>query len=117
MHPHGNFRRSNRWALLCRLVACLSLVLIISDLAEGSCDPLPLGDSTVLFASAGGPGEHDPCADFCVPDCYCCASTSPALPAYSLPENAAFSRGPASGSYRVSAGVSPLPEHVPLPSR
>jgi hypothetical protein len=101
------------WQPVARIAAILLLGLLGMDLADAACDPLPLpqGDRA-HFAAA--PEPQDACADFCVPDCFCCSAGIPAVPGISLPGAWAASGEPAERLENLIAGVSPVVDHIPI---
>ena len=98
---------------LAGVAALLILAVIAVDLGDAGCDPIPvgLGDARV---EAAHDEPADDCADLCLPDCFCCATTVAAAgrtitlrpqPAPGVPQQ---------DSAPAAPGFSPLVEHVPL---
>jgi hypothetical protein len=98
-----------------RVAAILVLGLIVMDLGDAACDPVTIPDGPVLLSPL--PGGGDACADFCVPDCFCCSTTI--LVASSHPVGRAMQvTGQVLPTFDPpSAGFSPQVDHVPLESR
>src|SRR5207249_2519070 len=66
------------WKALIKSVAILVLALLALDLGDAWCDPLilPMAGPGIT-ASPAGPAEA--CAGICVPDCFCCSTSVPAV--------------------------------------
>jgi len=97
-----------------RGMVLLLLIIIGANAAGASCDCLALARSPAgLSQPADGTGAA--CGDGCLPDCFCCSATLPVLSAVFVPAPAPVFEGPALPVYDLSAGVSPIPEHVPIP--
>jgi hypothetical protein len=99
--------------MLARILALAVLATVVADLGKASCDPVPtLGDDPALFSPVPA-HDDDPCAGFCVPDCFCCSSLIVArelvLTAESGPSENTLPVPPDS----VSIGASPIPDHPP----
>jgi hypothetical protein len=105
-------RFSQRYSLA-QVAAFALLCLIALDLTHASCDPLllPLGGTLVSVPPAG---PSDACGDGCVPDCFCCSTTVAAAPVVSIqPFRLACDR-PAPPAGRPAAGISSVPDHIPI---
>jgi hypothetical protein len=101
------------WRLVSRIAAIFLLALISGDLADASCDPIRLPqDAPDHIASAQD--LPDPCADCCVPDCFCCATSLPAAESFTLPGAGAVFGRPMEPAETLIPGVSPLVDHIPL---
>jgi hypothetical protein len=101
-----------------KLVASLLAAAVCADVALGaSCDGIRLpGLASAATAIADdSPAPEDPCASFCVPDCYCCCRSEAPGAAVTLPVLAALAVTPFEGPARVAAVVLPVPEPPPLP--
>lgn len=105
--------RKNPWQIVARFAATFLLAVISTDLADAACDPIqiPQVDSG-QFAAA--PEAQDPCADFCVPDCFACSTSVAAAEHFSLPRAVIVSQGPAESVESVVPGVSPGVDHIPI---
>jgi hypothetical protein len=101
-----------------RSIALSLLAVIAADVVgDADCDPLRLdvGSVTLAVAPAGATSTADPCADFCVPDCFCCARSVGAATAAVPPVPALLSPlAPADAADRTQ-GVRPLLDHPPRP--
>lgn len=100
-----------------RVAVCLLLASIAADLlADTRCDRAPSRPSAAesLGPLQDRPGTGEPCADFCVPDCYCCSrivAAGPAVfPAAAIPLEAIGDPV----AERFPLGVRPVPYHPPL---
>jgi len=96
--------------------AAMLLALIVADLGDASCDPLPTAFATFAMTGVqeGGP---EACRDGCIPDCFCCSRPLLVARAFS-PENP----GPIAGRIfvhplRPPAEFSDVIDHVPLAFR
>lgn len=99
-----------------RLTRCVALVflgLITVDLADSWCDA-PRGVAVQQrIAPSTDAASFDPCANGCVPDCFCC-STAPEAWTYALSYQAETVRLATSVPPGVAVGVQSLPYHPPL---
>jgi len=96
------------------LAALLLLLTIAADLAADSrCHPISRVEAGTSV-SAAETSDEDPCADGCVPDCYCCSVLS-ATSIFRLPEadQPLVAVLAAVDSARVP-GVEPVPYRPPL---
>ena len=102
-----------RWRTAARTFALLVLALIAPDLCDTACDSLGLSqpDSTI---SAHDSKQSDPCVAFCVPDCFCCSTVTPAITVALAQAPALVSDAPALPVHLLVEGVSPVLDHVPL---
>ena len=112
-------RRTRRgYSMVLRAAACLLLAVIAADLAaDTTCDmPAPAAASSSATAlrgvALGGPNER--CADFCMPDCFCCSRSVAAGAAEFPPEPERLTPVPAPATGDLSEGVWTVPEPPPL---
>jgi hypothetical protein len=63
---------------LVRIVAVLILGLLVLDLGDAWCDPLIAPGAGPLISTTAT-SSTDPCSGTCVPDCFCCSSSVPAV--------------------------------------
>jgi hypothetical protein len=111
-------RARHGYGVVLRAVACLLLAIIVADLAaDTSCDmPAPATASSSATAlrgvALGGPNER--CADFCMPDCFCCSRSVAADTAVVPPEPQRLTPVPAPATGDLSEGVRAVPEPPPL---
>ena len=105
--------RIDRWRTAARTVALLVLALIVPDIWDAACDSLslPQPDPTI---SAHESRQSDPCVAFCVPDCFCCSTVTPAITVALVQEPAPVSDVPALPVHLLVEGVSPVLDHIPL---
>ena len=111
-------RRRERPASRLRVLAFLLLAVIASDvLVDGDCDPPPLhaGSASVALAPAVPGASGDPCAAFCVPDCFCCSRSVAAAPAVAPPAPVALAALTAPATDDWPEGVRALVDHPPRP--
>ena len=110
----GRARRGYCVAL--RAIACLLLAIIAADVGAGTvCDSLGFGPASA--ATVRGPdssGANEPCADVCVPDCFCCSRSLPAGPLVLPPEPQRFTSVDAPAAEDWPEGVRPVLDHPPL---
>ena len=112
----GRTRRGH--SVVLRAAACLLLAVIAADLAaDTACDmPAPPAASpsaaAVQGVAPGGPNER--CADFCMPDCFCCSRSVAAGPAVLPPEPQRLTPVDVSATDDRSAGFRPVIDHPPL---
>jgi len=98
--------------MLARILALAVLATVVADLGDASCDPLPTpGDDPALFSPV--PAHDDPCAGFCVPDCFCRASLLVAREQVLTAESGQSENTSPAPPDRVSIGASPIPDHPP----
>lgn len=111
-------RRTSFWVPTLRAAACLLLVAIAADLcADSRCDvPSSRLSAPTAVRDQGQPqGESDePCASFCVPDCFCCSISETAGPVLTLPPLTALAQAPSTDPASVPAVVRTVPEPPPL---
>jgi len=106
---------SNPRARWFRVLACLFVCAILADIAfDASCDAVSTYTVSGPGIAASGAGAQDPCANGCVPDCFCCSQSVTRGPAV-LPPDA----GPATLTVSLPpnpapAGIRPVPYHPPL---
>ena len=112
----GRTRRG--YSMVLRAAACLLLAVIAADVAaDTTCDmPAPAAASPSAAAlrgvAPGGPNER--CADFCIPDCFCCSRSVAAGAAVLPPEPQQLNPVPAPATDDLSEGVRAVPEPPPL---
>lgn len=99
-----------------RLAASLLLGMIVMDLPDAWCDPLPIQESR-MSASVPAPAGTDACGDVCVPDCFCCSASVPAVQPMRPPRPAVEAGERAALVASAASGFSPVPEHVPITGR
>lgn len=99
-----------------RLVASLLAAVVCADVAlDTACDPIALaGPPAAAAVSPDETGGADTCADFCVPDCFCCSRSEAAGPELFLPGLTALAEVPYPGLESVPAVVRPVPQPPPL---
>jgi len=108
----STFDARARWG---RVLACLFVCAIMADLAlDGSCDSVSISTGSSSILAPDGAGAPDPCANGCVPDCFCCSQSVTRGRAV-LPPDA----GPATLTVSIPTnpaptGVRPVPYHPPL---
>ena len=111
-------RTRHGYGVVLRSVACLLLAVIAADVAaDTTCDmPAPAAASSSATAlrgvALGGPNER--CADFCMPDCFCCSRSVAAGAAEFPPEPQRLTPVPAPATGDLSEGVRAVPEPPPL---
>jgi len=96
-----------------RWVALLVLCILALDLTDAACDPLVLSFGTASL-SATQAGDGDPCAGTCVPDCFCCSSS---VPAVQLSLAFPWVPSPVTVTPDIpspSSGFPSFPDHVPI---
>jgi len=112
----GRLRTLARSARSLRAAAALLLlVAIAADLASDTrCHPGPRVEEAATVRASGAESGDDPCAEGCVPDCYCC-SVLTATSIFRVPE---ADRPLAALLVTVDSarapGVLPAPYHPPL---
>ncbi len=99
-----------------RAAACLLLVVIAADVvSDTTCDSTSLGSASATTLRGPTPrGANEPCADFCVPDCFCCSRSIAAGPAVLPPEPERLTLLAPPAAERWSEGVRPVVDHPPL---
>jgi hypothetical protein len=101
-----------------RGLACLLLAAICVDIVgDATCDaPPPVAPSaTVLADLERGPSRSpEPCAEVCVPDCFCCSRSVAADPAVVPPRPVGLTRLATPASEHGAAGWRPPVDHPPL---
>jgi hypothetical protein len=103
----------DRWRTVARAVVLVVLALIVLDLGDRSCCSLDVFPPNPTM-SADESNQSDACAAFCVPDCFCCSSASPAITVALAKEPTATSDLPAPPVRFLTAGFSPVLDHVPI---
>ena len=97
---------------LIKIAALLLLAVIAIDIPDAGCDPIGIpGDRPVLTSPPAEDG--DACADFCVPDCFCCSITLAALPGPGDQALMLLPDAPIAPVPRLTAGIRFASEHVP----
>jgi len=104
----GDLRR-----ILARLAVVVLATVIVADLANGFCDPLPSLEG-VPFVSGQQAHSSDLCVDSCVPDCFCCSTPAPPVAASSIRESDLVSERPAQAGDSTRPGFLPNLDHVPI---
>ncbi|MGH9461092.1 MAG: hypothetical protein ACRD1X_07725 [Vicinamibacteria bacterium] len=105
-------RPGSRVALV-RSVVILVFALFALDLGDAWCDSL-------LWSEAGAAitipqaGQVDPCAGACVPDCFCCSTSVPAVHVTLVWEPAPSTDVPVLRTAQASTGFVHPPDHVPI---
>ena len=109
-------RRGDRVVL--RAAACMLLSVIALDVAaDAACDSIGLGApsaSTTAVRGAAPSGPNERCADFCMPDCFCCSRSVAAGCAVLPPEPQRLNPVSASATDDLSEGVRAVPKPPPL---
>lgn len=93
--------------------AAVLLALIVVDLGDASCDPLPPTSGRLIMTGAQEEGA-EACWNGCIPDCFCCSRPLPAARAFPLEDP-----GPIAGDIFMRplgfpADFSDVLDHVPL---
>jgi hypothetical protein len=104
----GDLRR-----ILARLAVVVLATVIVADLADGSCDPLPSLQGAP-FVSGQQAHASDLCVDSCVPDCFCCSTPAPPAAASSIQESDLASERLAQAGDSTRPGFLPNLDHVPI---
>jgi len=108
--------RSRRGALVLRVAAMLLLAVILSDVVgDADCDiPNTAVAADVSMSPGVGAGSGEPCASFCVPDCFCCSRSvgAAAVIAPTRPVPLTVLDAPAREHW--PQGVRPVIDHPPL---
>ena len=120
MQRAGVGRTRRGYSMVLRAAACLLLAVIAADVAaDTTCDmPAPAAASPSAAAlrgvAPGGPNER--CADFCIPDCFCCSRSVAAGAIVIPPEPQRLTAvpAPAPATDDLSEGVRAVPEPPPL---
>jgi hypothetical protein len=105
-----------RWTSLLQPVALVLLALIAADVAtDADCDPLRMATppAEAEVASAAGDTTADPCADVCLPDCFCCARSVVALSVIVAPAPVLLSPLAVAGRDDRPDGIRPSVERPP----
>ena len=101
-----------------RAAVCLLLAVIAFDVtADAACDSISLGAaaaSTTEVRGGAPSGSNESCADFCVPDCFCCSRSVAAGPAVFPPEPQPLTRVDPPATDDGSDGVRPVVDRPPL---
>ena len=93
----------------------LAAVLCADVTLDAACDPIAFpGPAATAAVSPDASGGADTCADFCVPDCFCCSRSEAARPELVLPALTPLARAAAASPLSVPAVVRPVPEPPPL---
>ncbi len=66
------------WRVLVKSVAIFILALVALDLGDTWCDPLVVPEAG-LAVNTPKSNQADACAGQCVPDCFCCSTSVPAV--------------------------------------
>jgi hypothetical protein len=91
----------------------LVLALIMLDLGDRSCYSLDVSQPNHTI-SAQESKQSDACAEFCVPDCFCCSSVSPAITVALAQEPTPLSDLPALPVRFLTPGFSSVLDHIPI---
>lgn len=91
----------------------LVLALVVLDLWDRSCYSLDVSQPNPTI-SAHESKQSDACAEFCVPDCFCCSSVSPAITVALAQEPTSLSALPALPVRFLTPGFSPVLDHIPI---
>mgnify|MGYP001565943615 FL=1 len=91
----------------------LVLALIVLDLWDRSCYSLDVFQPNPTI-SAHESKQSDACAEFCVPDCFCCSSVSSAITVALVQEPTPLSDLPALPARFLMEGISPVLDHIPI---
>lgn len=105
--------RIDRWRTIAEGVALLVLALIVLDLGDRSCYSLDVS-LPGLTISTHESNPTDACTAFCVPDCFCCSSASPAVTVALVQEPTSISDFQAPPVRFLTAGFSPVLDHIPI---
>ena len=109
---HSSLRLArDRWRPFAQMLAVVVLAAIDLHLAELSCDPMELSGSAMVFAPSEG--ADDPLSDFCVLDCFCCATALAAGADTLIPEAIPIYREPGERAPYLPAGESSSLYHPP----
>jgi hypothetical protein len=111
-------RARHRHGVVLRAAACLLLAVIAADVAaDTTCDmpaPAATPPSAAAVRGVAQDGPIERCADFCVPDCFCCSRSLAAGAAVLPPEPQRVRSVPAPATDDLSEGVRAVPEPPPL---
>jgi hypothetical protein len=103
---------------IARAAAIVLLAAISLDvLADAGCDAPALSDPGTIAVRApeqGKRGGAEPCAPFCVPDCFCCSRSMGAAPTIMPPAPGLLSALDAPVKERWPKGFRPVVDHPPL---
>ena len=99
-----------------RLVALLLAAVVCADVTlDAACDPIGfLGPASAAAGFSARTECADACAEWCVPDCFCCSRSETAVPALVLPGLTALARVPSPDPASVPTVVRPVSEPPPL---
>ncbi len=99
-----------------RIVALLLAAVVCADMTlDAACDPIAFpGPPAAAAVAPDETGGADTCADFCVPDCFCCSRSEAAGPELVLPVLTALATVPCAPPGSVPAVVRPVPQPPPL---
>jgi hypothetical protein len=98
-----------------RIAAMLLAAVVCGDVTlDAACDPIATSGPTTTAVSAVGDVAHDACADFCMPDCFCCSRSEASGPVLVVPPLSALSAAPPVVATCAPEGVRPVPELPPL---
>lgn len=105
--------KPDRAKVLVKAAAIFILGLLAVDLGDSWCDSLAVSGLRPTVG-ASQPNRTDPCAGFCVPDCFCCSSAVPAVTFSLTQEPTPLSEAPVSPVQVLAAGFSPVIDHIPI---
>jgi hypothetical protein len=113
MRLSGHPLRTGRWRIAARIPAILLLATIVGDLPDAWCDPLPLQEDRPGLSPPEAEAP-EACNEVCVPDCFCCSSTVPAIRPMQIERPAHPVEGRWLLVLSVASGFPSLPDHVPI---
>lgn len=93
--------------------AALLLLIIVVDLGEAYCDPLPTPSGPLTMTGAQEEGS-EACRNGCMPDCFCCSRPLPAANAFSFDDPRLIGANIFVDAPRLAADFSDVVDHVPL---
>jgi len=99
-----------------RVAAMVLAAVLCADVTlDAACDPIAFpGPAAAAAVSPDENGGAGTCADFCVPDCFCCSRSEAAGPELVLPALTALAQVPYASPESVPAVVRPVPQPPPL---
>jgi hypothetical protein len=100
---------------LAAVTAALLLALIVADLGDAACDPLPAQSSALAVMEARA-DRAEACGSSCVPDCFCCSRPLPAAAPHSLDGPRLVARSIFFYPAGLTAEFPDVIDHVPLAS-
>lgn len=99
-----------------RVAAMLLAAVVCGDVTlDAACDPIALpGPASVAAVSPANAGSRDACADFCVPDCFCCSRSEASGSILVVPPPATVTEAAPARPAAAPVGVRPVLELPPL---